>query len=133
MSPVLRQLVAACTILALMPGAAALCAGWQATAEARLDCCASSACAAEHVGSARGDNSNAVTQAEADDCCAAAESRQPTSSQSPGPVAATIGPVITYLIIPAAPLPAIPDADSSVPSPIADHVSRHVLLAVFLL
>lgn len=132
MVAVLRRIVAACAVLALMPGAATLCSGWQMTSEARLDCCASGACARQHTSASGADVSTALTQAEADDCCARSESQQPTGPIATGVPALPV-PIEMYVLLPPSPLVEVTDADWPATLRVADHVSRHVLLSVFIL
>jgi hypothetical protein len=102
------------------------------TAEARLDCCASGACARLHTSASDADASTALTQAEADDCCARSESQQPT-----GPIGTSVltlpVPIDMYVLLPPSPVVEVTDADWPATLRVADHVSRHVLLSVFLL
>ena len=65
--------------LGLLAGAWRPCAGWEATAEARMSCCLRKAACAKHK-AANGGTSTIVAQAEADTCCAAAE--RPDAYQS---------------------------------------------------
>lgn len=81
-----------------------------------------------HSGSAR-----ALTQAEADSCCASSESKN-SSQSSPTSVAAITAAVLGVGIVLPANVPALVLSDAwrtSAPIPIAS-VSKHVLLSVFL-
>ena len=74
----LRRAVALVSVLALAQGALAQCAGWQATPEARRQCCESGACARHEQ--VDGDAHQQISQAAADDCCA--QSQRSDSSPS---------------------------------------------------
>jgi hypothetical protein len=117
-------------LLALFVPAAVECAGWKPTAEARKACCAAGLCAKND---ARPNGSKpTVSQADADGCCAASETKE---SDSPSPTHATL--------IPAAALqpaglpttidlaPAIRPGERIAPRQ-PGAVPRHLLLSVFL-
>jgi hypothetical protein len=72
----LSQATAALLVLTLFGASAGPCAGWESSAQARHDCCVDGHCPDE-VSSASGHSSHpgAVTQAEADRCCAASEQK----------------------------------------------------------
>lgn len=126
-----------------------LCAGWEATAEARMACCtdehgscpmhASStrqAASPDRVLTAASREhapSRVVTQAEADACCASAErddARPPIVSAAPAlPVPAVAD--ARLVLIPDAGL-AVDRWRASVQLP-ASQVPRHLLMAVFLI
>jgi hypothetical protein len=67
----LSRAVAALVVFALLGPSVAPCAGWQTTPQAREDCCAEGQC--PHEFTADPGRSAQRTQAEADQCCAAAE------------------------------------------------------------
>src|SRR5439155_21194149 len=72
-----RRLAAVVAVLALCAGNLAGCAGWQATAEARMACCMNGTRCPMH----KSDNhehsaTRRVSQAQADSCCAAAAQRR---------------------------------------------------------
>jgi hypothetical protein len=128
-------LVAVVAVVAVVAGLWAPCAGWQTSAEARLSCClADGSCPMETPDSPGATTQSRVTQADADNCCAAAE-----RSRSTSPDSSSLTHGLTPLAIingPLAPLP--PDVGSErsssrfvdvAPSP---PTPRHLLLSVFL-
>lgn len=95
-----RRVAAVVAILTLCGGSAAICAGWQATPEARMACCKSGASCPLHKTASHGrSSSRVITQAQADNCCAA------TSNRTQSSVAAT-----TFALSSATALPAIHDS-----------------------
>lgn len=130
---VMRSVASVLVLVAILASqASAFCDGWQASAEARMACCAEGGNCGMHESSASTAGTGARTQAAADECCAASESddskapRSTVSIQSPAiavrlPVdltpAATSGIHVWY-------------AYSAVSPP--RHVSTHILLSVFL-
>ena len=127
---VAARTVAAILIAVLTAGPVGLCAGWQTTAEERMACCAEGvACPMHKADRHQSDGKQAITQAEADSCCAASE--RDTSSSAKGSI--VISPALQQTTV------ALAAADSSrllVPrDPIPDRaapVSRHLLNSVFL-
>ena len=128
--PLLKRLASVGCVLALMQGVVVQCAGWQATQEARRQCCQDGACPLHHreVSASR----TRVTQAAADDCCAQSERHESSPSQtvfastvalaviqSLAPVVLSLSPTVTL------------SAPWETPSP-PSHVPKHVLLSVFL-
>ena len=125
----LRRIASVACVLAFAQSAVAQCAGWQATPEARRQCCQDGACPLHHRDGA---SRTQVTQAAADDCCAQSERHESTRS---GPVFAS---TMTFVLLESVPavvlsfLPTVPlSAPWETPSPPA-HVPKHVLLSVFL-
>jgi hypothetical protein len=122
--------------LALGAGNAAGCAGWMATPEARMACCSDEASCTMHQSHSEthdGGPKRAVSQAEADRCCAASEGDDSVPSASTVAFVVTLGLVIGP-VVPAS----IPQAEAhgdlwraSVPIPAA-RVPKHLLLSVFL-
>lgn len=126
---VAARTVAAMLIAVLAAGPVGLCAGWQATAEERMACCVEGVACPMHVAERdHSDGRQAITQAEADGCCAASEGD--TSSSAKGSI--VISPALQQQII------LLPAADSSrllmpsEPSPDRAAVPRHLLNSVFL-
>jgi hypothetical protein len=120
--------------MALAAANGAVCAGWLATPEARMACCSEGGECPMHKGdSHRSGSERALTQAQADSCCASSE-RENSSQSSP-----TFAPAITAavlgvgIVVPAnVPVLVLSDAwRTSTPIPIAP-VPKHVLLSVFL-
>ena len=126
-----HRLSAVFLMLALAASQAGLCAGWTPTPESRMACCAESGACPMHQADSRG-TAHAVTQVEADSCCAASEGNQsapsPTSIPLPVTLAVLVGPVSDLLPV-AQPRPAA--WASSVPPPAAP-IPKHLLLSVFL-
>src|SRR4029450_5363447 len=67
---ILQRLSVVALSLALITGNAALCAGWAATPEARMACCAEGAECPMPSGSHDSASDRVLTQAQADACCA---------------------------------------------------------------
>ena len=128
-----RRLSAALLSLALVAGQAGVCAGWMPTAEARMACCSDDGPCPMHKSESHDDGSNRVlTQAEADRCCAASEDEESAPSPSKAGLFVTLAVVVSPI---SALLPEPQShATTSRPSvPVATpHVSKHVLLSVFL-
>lgn len=120
--------------LALVVGNAALCAGWAATPEARMACCAKEAeCPMHKSGSSDADGHHVVTQAQADSCCALSERSAP--SPSTPTFAVTIpSAVLTVATVLSAETPALVLGEPwRTRAPLrADPGPKHVLLSVFL-
>jgi hypothetical protein len=118
----------------LVAGNASMCAGWLATPEARMACCADESECPMHKGDSQHSSSHrVVTQAQADSCCAAAEG-QNSNQSSPSFVTAITAAVLGVGVVQPGDVPALVLSDAwraSVPIPIAP-VPRHVLLSVFL-
>jgi hypothetical protein len=127
---ILKRIAAVVCVLTFAQGAAGLCAGWQTTLEARMQCCEDSACPLhrhEH-----GVSRTRITQAAADDCCA--QSASPESSPSVTVFASTITLAVlqprTPVVMSFAPAPLLA-APWETPSP-PTHVPKHLLLSVLL-
>jgi hypothetical protein len=126
---VLKRVAAVVCVLTLAQSAVALCAGWQATPEARLNCCEDGACPMHRHDEAT--PAASVTQSAADDCCAL------SSSPESRPSAVAFAPTITLAVLRSGPLlvvsvsPALLPVSLDAPSPPA-HVPKHLLLSVFL-
>jgi hypothetical protein len=117
-------------LLAFAQSAAAQCAGWQATADARRACCQNGACPLHHHEDST--SRTQITQAAADDCCA--QSQRHESSPSGTVFAATMTLAVIQSVPPVAlcPAPAMSlGAPWETPSP-PIHVPKHLLLSVLL-
>jgi hypothetical protein len=128
-----RQLFALALAVLISAGNAAVCAGWAPTPEARMACCSESTCPM-HKGDPQGSESpRAISQAQADNCCASSE-HESSSQSSPTFVAAISSAVLgTGIALPAT-VPALVLTDgwrTAAPIPTL-HVPKHVLLSVFL-
>jgi hypothetical protein len=118
----------------LIAGNGALCAGWAATPEARMACCADGVECPMHKDRSHKTGSNRViTQAQADACCAASE-RSQSKSSNPTPVTAIAAPVLgAGVVVPAMTPRLVSTAGWRSEAPFhSPPVPRHVLLSVFL-
>src|SRR3954464_10006747 len=78
---VIRRVAAMAAVLTLSLGNVAVCAGWQATPEARMACCHDDASCPTHTPDSHGSGSkHHVTQTQADNCCAASERNDPATT-----------------------------------------------------
>jgi hypothetical protein len=130
---VIERLSAVLVCLGLIAGNAAVCAGWLPTPEARMACCTGDEpCPMHKSDSDEHGAKRVISQAEADGCCASSEREDSAPSSSS---------FLSSLVFAPAPSPvpfATPNTDRAtdvwrtlVPIP-ASHVSKHLLLSVFL-
>lgn len=130
----IRRLSAVVLAAGLLAGNAAVCAGWLATPEARMACCAEGVECPMHKGdSHRSGSERVITQAQADSCCAAAEG-QNSNQSNPSFVTAITAAVLGVGVVLPANVPALVLSDAwrtSAPIPVAP-VPKYVLLSVFL-
>ncbi len=128
-----RRIGAIALVLLISGGDAALCAGREVTAEARMACCVSGACSMHQSHQHGSDSADTVSQAEADICCVASESADPTPTS---PVFAMVLPSalpVQQLFAFVSPLSLMADATRE-PIPLSGRlVPRHLLLSVFLI
>jgi hypothetical protein len=117
--------------LVLALSAVTECAGWQATEEARMDCCAEGLCPLH--GHGQEPSGTQLTQAAADSCCAL--SALPQSAPSATVFASTITQAVLQTLPPPVTLTSTPTmpiaAPWETPSP-PQHVPTHLLLSVLL-
>jgi hypothetical protein len=131
---VTRRAAALVALLTLVVGNIAVCAGWQATPEARMACCMNGATCPMHKSDSHKHSSSTrvVSQAQADSCCAAAAQRRDSSAA--GSTFATSG-VIALAAVTVFTVPPIAFASQEwralVPLPLSS-VAKHVLLSIFL-
>ena len=129
-----HRLAAVALAFGLVAGNAAVCAGWMATPEARMACCADGVeCPMHKEDSHRSGSERVLTQAQADSCCAAAEG-QNSNQSNPSFVTAITAAVLGVGVVMPANVPALVLSDAwrtFAPIPIAP-VPKHVLLSVFL-
>jgi hypothetical protein len=128
-----RRLAAVVAIVTLSVGNLAVCAGWQPTPEARMACCKNGTACPMHASESRGSSSTRIiTQAQADNCCAATSNR--TQSSIAGSTFELSGvtalPSITGRVAPI-PVLALQEWRAFVPLPLSP-VPRHLLLSVLL-
>jgi hypothetical protein len=132
---VLRRTAALVVVLALSAAGWAECAGWQASPEARMACCLGSADCPMHGSEPGAGSESIVTQAQADSCCAASDTDDSTPSAGAFSLslsAALVPSTLSTLAPIIAPPPSFDAWRTHVPLPIG-HVSKHVLLSVFLI
>jgi hypothetical protein len=120
--------------MALAAGNVAVCSGWSASAAARMNCCSDEGNCPMHADGAPGVSSHdALTQAQADACCAWSAPKR--SNPSPSIVALSISATVLGTVS------AVSDAIALLvprePSRAAMHlrdgaVRRHIVLSVFL-
>jgi hypothetical protein len=110
-----------------------VCAGWLATPEARMACCADGQTCPMHKSDAD-DTASArvISQAEADSCCAASEkdSSAPSPSTFVLNVSLAIVPSPVHMVVAATAVQ--PDAWRTLTPLPTTHVPKHLLLSVFL-
>jgi hypothetical protein len=126
----LRRVVSIVCVLAFAQGALAACAGWQATSEARRQCCQDGACPLHH----QSDKAprTRITQSEADDCCAQSQRHESSPSGTAFASTMTLAVVESFAPVVVSPSPQHPlDASWETPSPPA-HVAKHLLFSVLL-
>jgi hypothetical protein len=132
----LRRAAVLVVILTLGAAGWAECAGWQASPEARMACCSGSGDCPMHGSTEPAASAErVVTQAQADRCCAASDTTDSTPSAGAFSLSlsAALVPSTLSTLAPISALPAPFDAwRTHVPLPIG-HVSKHVLLSVFLI
>jgi hypothetical protein len=108
-------------------------AGWMATPDARMACCADGgACPMHESDSHAADSTRVITQAEADSCCAASEQAGSAASESVFVLSVSLASVSSPIsfVLPAA--PSRPDAWRALEPVPGAHVPRHLLLSVLL-
>ena len=129
-----RRALAVLVAVLVSAGNVAICAGWAPTAEARMECCSGDDPCPMHKGESSTDSlQQAVSQAQADSCCASSE-RDSSNQSNPTFVTSISSAVLgTGTVLPAL-IPALVLSDgwrTVAPIPTA-HVPKHVLLSVFL-
>jgi hypothetical protein len=128
-----RPISAAALTVVLASGGFGLCAGWAATAEARMACCTEGERCPMHAPKSDG-TTRVVTQADADACCAAASAQDgATPSTSAFVPVASLGPLVSPVTIPDPHTRTSVDARHALVPLLASHVSKHLLLSVFLI
>lgn len=128
-----KRLTALAAVLTLCVGHVAVCAGWQATTEARMACCKNGASCPMHKSESHRSSSNgAISQVQADTCCAAASNRTQSSVAGTTFVfsnATTLLPVAAVVI--PVPVLALQTWRALVPLP-PSPIPRHLLLSLLL-
>lgn len=127
-----RRLTALALMFAFAAGNLALCAGWEASPEARMACCANGGTCPMHKSDGLAAHSKRlVNQTEADNCCAASErgGSTPSTPSFASTMAAALVAVALPILLPS---PLRVDAwRADVPRPISA-VPKHLLLSVLL-
>jgi len=126
------RLVAVAIVAFMATGNLALCAGWAATPEARMACCADENCPMHRGGESSGSDL-IISQAQADACCAVSEGQRSNQS-TPTFVTVISSAVLGAGVVVPMPAPTLVLSDgwrTIAPIPIAP-VPRHVLFSVFL-
>ena len=119
--------------LALLAGSPAVCAGWLPTPEARMACCTDDEhCPMQAAAAGEHGAAHAVSQADADRCCAAAEREDAAPSSTPSLPSAALAPVAAPLAFSAIDLETAHDAWRPAARLPAAHVPRHLLLSVLI-
>jgi len=119
-------------VLFLSVGSTGLCAGWEATAEARMACCVEGSCPMHKPVEDGSDSTTAISQAAADSCCASSESPNPAPTSAVFALALPPATLVQQLCESAPPLTWALDAAGE-PVPLASPVAKHLLLSVFLI
>src|SRR5436305_12986383 len=103
-----RRLTVAAAVAALSVGNLAVCAGWEATPEARMACCQDESTCPMHKSDSHSSGvKHSVTQEQADDCCAGSERSDSATTNSTFvlsgivPFAPAIVPVVAPANLPA--------------------------------
>ena len=128
-----RRIAAVVAVLALCAGNLAVCAGWQATPEARMACCVNATTCPMHKSDSHEHSSKrVVSQAQADSCCAAAaQGRDSAAAGSTFAVSGVIALVpVTVFTVPTSAI-ASQEWRALVPLPVSS-TPKHLLLSVFL-
>jgi len=128
-----RRASAVVALLALVVGNVAVCAGWQATPEARMACCVNGTTCPMHKSDSHEHSSKrVVSQAQADSCCAAAAQRH--DSAAAGSTFTASGVIalvpVSVFTVPTGPI-ASQEWRALVPLPVSS-TPKHLLLSVFL-
>jgi hypothetical protein len=130
-----HRLSAVLLCFGLVAGNAAVCAGWAATPEARMACCADGRDCPMHKDKSDDSGSGRVlTQLEADSCCAASERENSSSPSTPTFVVAISFAVLGAGVVLPLSVPSLVLSDNwRTFSPLpTTPVAKHVLLSVFL-
>jgi hypothetical protein len=125
-----RRVSALLLTLALASSNVALCAGWMRTAEERMACCSDRGACPMHKGD-EGGAARAISQAEADSCCAASETDESTPTASTLNLSISLAPVQIAFRLVEPPLVRFEARRTLAPVP-SSSVPKHVLLSVFL-
>jgi hypothetical protein len=127
-----RRFAAFALVFALSAGNLALCAGWEATPEARMACCSHGGTCPMHKADSSGEKiKRLVSQRDADRCCAAAERGSTPSAPSFVSSIAVVPMPVAHPIITAAVPPNFDSWRNLVPIRVRT-IPKHLLLSVLL-
>jgi hypothetical protein len=128
-----RRVAAVLLTLGIIAGLWRPCAGWAATAEARMSCCDRMAMCPMRK-PVRDASAPGVSQDDADACCAAADRTETTPTSITVIAAPPVVPVLALFAEPPA-VVAVTMADWHGPPPLlaSRQLQRHLLLSVFLI
>lgn len=129
----LQHLVVLVCALTIATGGLAECAGWQASAEARMACCVEGSCPMHTSAGHESDSTNSIDQAAADSCCASSESPNPTPTGPVFTMALPAATLVDQLFASLAPLTLPRDAGRGAVPVGSSPVAKHLLLSVFLI
>jgi hypothetical protein len=128
----MTRLAAIAVLIVLSTSAWAQCAGWQSTAEARMECCAQEEQCPMHAATGGSISHKLVTQTDADTCCALS-GRAPSTPSSPSQVTPVVlAAVSTPAAVVLPDLTPLPDRWQALVPITVIPVPRHLLLSVFL-
>lgn len=129
-----RRLAALVLSLFVVSGHVADCVGWLSSPEARMACCEDEqTCPMHHNGAAPVASPHALSQADADRCCAASEPGTAVPSDSHSAIDGTSALAPALVLVPSAALVLLA-AEWQLPDPLPlSPRPRHVLLSVFLI
>ena len=130
----LNRLSALLLAFALIGGNAAVCAGWAATPQERMACCAEGGNCPMHKHESHDSSRRTLSQVEADTCCALSD-RENSNPSTPTFVSAISVAVLgAGILLPATVPPLVLSDGWRTDSPIpVTTVPKHILLSAFLL
>lgn len=128
-----RSVAAVAAVLALIAGNLTVCAGWQATPEARMTCCMTAPDCPMHDSSSHGASARHMpSQQQADDCCAVTPNRTQSSAATPTFALSSVTtlPAAVLSVVPVV-VPALQEWRVLRTLPVSP-VPKHLLLSVLL-
>ena len=128
-----RRASAVVALLTMIVGNIGVCAGWQATPEARMACCMDGATCPMHKSDGHEHSSKrVVSQAQADSCCAAAAQRHDSAAAGSTFAASSVTAPVPVAVFTVQPIAfASQEWRVLVPLPVSS-TPKHLLLSVFL-
>ena len=123
-----RRIGAVAIVVAICVGNLAVCAGWQATPQARMACCTNRTSCAMHGSD---DAVVAISQEQADGCCASQSSRTQSSVADSQvlPSKAIALAIVTNVVVT---VPAVQAWRTVLPLPVSP-VPKHLVLSILLI